>query len=103
MRSRARAEPELPGAMVRAEGAGCARRKYAALLDVAGVACLAHFDHPVAAMVLGGLFALSFVVGFGLRRREPSAKLRLDLGQSMPSTMRKSRSTPSERATSASW
>ena len=25
------------------------------------------------------------------------------LGQSMPSTMRKSRSTPSERATSASW
>lgn len=66
-----------------------------------GVACFAY--HPVAAMVLGGLFALSFVVGFGLRRREPSVKIRLDLGQSMPSTMRKSRSTPSERATSASW
>ncbi|MER5906329.1 hypothetical protein ABT150_40680 [Streptomyces mirabilis] len=32
-----------------------------------------------------------------------SVKIRLDLGQSMPSTMRKSRSTPSERATSASW
>jgi hypothetical protein len=30
-------------------------------------------------------------------------KIRPDLGQSMPSTMRKSRSTPSERATSASW
>ena len=30
-------------------------------------------------------------------------KIRLDLGQSMPSTMRKSRSTPPERATSASW
>ncbi|TWF82230.1 hypothetical protein FHX44_118175 [Pseudonocardia hierapolitana] len=36
-----------------------------------GVACFAYFAyHPVAAMVLGGLFALSFVVGFGLRRRE---------------------------------
>ena len=32
-----------------------------------------------------------------------TVKIRLDLGQSMPSTMRKSRSTPSERATSASW
>ncbi|WP_051795699.1 hypothetical protein [Streptomyces sp. NRRL S-87] len=37
------------------------------------------------------------------RTREGSVKIRLDLGQSMPSTMRKSRSTPSERATSASW
>ena len=33
---------------------------------------------------------------------EASVKIRLDIGQSMPSTMRKSRSTPSERATSAS-
>jgi hypothetical protein len=33
---------------------------------------------------------------------ETSVKIRLDLGQSMPSTMRKSRSTPSERATNAS-
>jgi hypothetical protein len=32
-----------------------------------------------------------------------SVEIRLDLGQSMPSTMRKSRSTPSERATIASW
>ncbi|MGW1711507.1 integrase, partial [Streptomyces sp. NPDC002206] len=38
----------------------------------------------------------------GTIRRE-ALDLRLDLGQSMPSTMRKSRSTPSERATSASW
>jgi hypothetical protein len=30
-------------------------------------------------------------------------KIRMDLGRSLPSTMRKSRSTPSERATSASW
>ncbi|MER7191283.1 hypothetical protein [Streptomyces flaveolus] len=36
-----------------------------------GAAYFANFAyHPVAAMVLGGLFALSFVVGFGLRRRE---------------------------------
>ncbi|MET9922831.1 hypothetical protein ABZZ04_38075 [Streptomyces sp. NPDC006435] len=35
-----------------------------------GVACFAYFVHnPLVAMVLGGLFALSFVVGFGLRRR----------------------------------
>jgi hypothetical protein len=34
---------------------------------------------------------------------EASVKMRPDVGQSMPSTMRNSRSTPSERATSASW
>ncbi|MFE5512452.1 hypothetical protein ACFQ9J_17995 [Streptomyces sp. NPDC056529] len=35
-----------------------------------GVACFAYFVcNPLVAMVLGGLFALSFVVGFGLRRR----------------------------------
>ncbi|GAA2756862.1 SDR family oxidoreductase [Actinopolymorpha rutila] len=39
----------------------------------------------------------------GAVRSPASVKIRLDLGQSMPSTMRKSRSTPSERATSASW
>lgn len=35
-------------------------------------------------------------------RRGP-VKIRPDVGQSMPSMMRKSRSTPSERATNASW
>ncbi|MFD0332704.1 hypothetical protein ACFQZ0_02660 [Streptomyces erythrogriseus] len=35
-----------------------------------GVACVAYFGHdPLVAMVLGGVFALSFIVGFGLRRR----------------------------------
>ncbi|MEV7568668.1 hypothetical protein [Streptomyces tanashiensis] len=35
-----------------------------------GVACFAYFVYnPLVVMVLGGLFALSFVVGFGLRRR----------------------------------
>ncbi|MFF8987587.1 hypothetical protein ACF08E_29965 [Streptomyces globisporus] len=35
-----------------------------------GVACFAYFVYnPVVAMVLGGLFALSIVVGYGLRRR----------------------------------
>lgn len=34
------------------------------------VACFVYFVYgPVVAMVLGGLFAVSFVVGFGLRRR----------------------------------
>lgn len=36
-------------------------------------------------------------------RKSLSVEIRLGLGQSMPSTMRKSRSTPSERAASASW
>ncbi|KAA6223339.1 hypothetical protein CP973_16715 [Streptomyces albofaciens JCM 4342] len=36
-------------------------------------------------------------------RESPSAQIRPDLGHSTPSTMRKSRSTPSERAASASW
>lgn len=40
------------------------------LLVWAGVACLGYFVYaPVVAVVLGGLFAVSFVVGFGLRRR----------------------------------
>ncbi len=40
------------------------------LLVWAGVACLVYFVYdPVVAVVLAGLFALSFVVGFGLRRR----------------------------------
>ncbi|WP_228040253.1 hypothetical protein [Streptomyces chromofuscus] len=35
-----------------------------------GVACFAYVVYdPLAAMVLGGLFALSFIVGFGLRRK----------------------------------
>ncbi|MER6186463.1 hypothetical protein [Streptomyces sp. NPDC001652] len=35
-----------------------------------GVACFVYFVYnPLVAMVLGGLFALSFIVGFGLRRR----------------------------------
>ncbi|MEU3601356.1 hypothetical protein ABZ714_21945 [Streptomyces sp. NPDC006798] len=35
-----------------------------------GIACFAHLVcDPLAAMVLGGLFALSFIVGFGPRRR----------------------------------
>ncbi|MDK0518113.1 hypothetical protein [Streptomyces sp. ML-6] len=40
------------------------------ILVWAGVACLVYFLYnPVAAMALGGLFVLSFLVGFGLRRR----------------------------------
>ncbi|MFE5977590.1 hypothetical protein ACFQ64_36135 [Streptomyces sp. NPDC056460] len=40
------------------------------ILVWAGVAAFAYvLYNPLAAMVLGGLFALSFVVGFGLRRR----------------------------------
>ncbi|MFG2586648.1 hypothetical protein [Streptomyces sp. NPDC048438] len=36
----------------------------------AGVVCFVHFVHdPVVAVVLGGLFAVSFTVGSGLRRR----------------------------------
>ncbi|RZE07072.1 hypothetical protein C0Q64_04355 [Streptomyces albidoflavus] len=35
-----------------------------------GVACFAYFIYgPAVAVAIGGLFALSFVVGFGLRRR----------------------------------
>ncbi|MFE8941133.1 hypothetical protein ACFYNX_27125 [Streptomyces sp. NPDC007872] len=35
-----------------------------------GVACFTYFVYnPVVTMVLGGLFVLLFVVGFGLRRR----------------------------------
>lgn len=35
-----------------------------------GVACFASFVYnPVVAIVIGGLFALSFIVRFGLRRR----------------------------------
>ncbi|MFD8254298.1 hypothetical protein [Streptomyces werraensis] len=35
-----------------------------------GVACFAYFVYdPLVALVLGGVFALSFIVGFGLRRR----------------------------------
>ncbi|WP_406729835.1 hypothetical protein WJ438_28185 [Streptomyces sp. GD-15H] len=40
------------------------------ILVWAGVACFVHFVYdPVAAAVLGGLFACSFALGFGLRRR----------------------------------
>ncbi|MFI6139084.1 hypothetical protein ACIBCC_13005 [Streptomyces griseus] len=40
------------------------------ILVWAGVACLAYFVYdPLTAAVLGGLFALSFIVGFALRRR----------------------------------
>ncbi len=40
------------------------------ILVWAGVACFAYFVYnPVVAMVLGGVFALSFIVGFALRRR----------------------------------
>ncbi|MEU8763852.1 hypothetical protein [Streptomyces sp. NPDC048659] len=40
------------------------------ILVWAGVACFVCFVYsPLVAMVLGGLFALSFIVGFGLRRR----------------------------------
>ncbi|MEU4503745.1 hypothetical protein [Streptomyces sp. NPDC024089] len=34
------------------------------------MACFAYFVYnPLVAMVLGGLFSLSFIVGFGLRRK----------------------------------
>ncbi|MFC8273182.1 hypothetical protein ACFUJR_11755 [Streptomyces sp. NPDC057271] len=40
------------------------------ILVWAGVACFVYFVYnPVVAMVLGGLFALSFAVGFALRRK----------------------------------
>ncbi|MGW7096216.1 hypothetical protein [Streptomyces sp. NPDC054874] len=39
------------------------------ILVWAGVACFVHFVYnPLVATVLGGLFALSFIVGFALRR-----------------------------------
>ncbi|MFI8100325.1 hypothetical protein [Streptomyces sp. NPDC086023] len=39
------------------------------ILVWAGVACFVYFVHtPLVATVLGGLFALSFIVGFALRR-----------------------------------
>ncbi|GAA4557151.1 hypothetical protein ACFYN9_31505 [Streptomyces collinus] len=35
-----------------------------------GIACFVYFLYnPVVAIVLGGLFAIAFIVGFGLRRR----------------------------------
>ncbi|WP_237304761.1 hypothetical protein [Streptomyces qaidamensis] len=35
-----------------------------------GIACFVYFLYdPVVAIVLGGLFAVAFIVGFGLRRR----------------------------------
>ncbi|MFF0752941.1 hypothetical protein [Streptomyces sp. NPDC004267] len=37
------------------------------ILVWAGVACFVY--NPLAATVLGGLFGVSFIVGFGLRRR----------------------------------
>ncbi|MEV5153716.1 hypothetical protein AB0K81_17550 [Streptomyces werraensis] len=40
------------------------------ILVWAGVACFVYYVcNPLAAAVLGGLFALSFIVGFALRRR----------------------------------
>ncbi|MCX4970933.1 hypothetical protein [Streptomyces sp. TE33382] len=40
------------------------------LLVWSGVACFVYFVYgPVVAVVLGGLFAVSFIVGFRLRRR----------------------------------
>ncbi|WP_306324765.1 hypothetical protein [Streptomyces venezuelae] len=40
------------------------------ILFWAGVACFVYLVYnPLVAVVLGGLFALSFIVGFGLRRR----------------------------------
>jgi hypothetical protein len=40
------------------------------LLVWAGITCFVYFVYsPVVAAVLGGLFALAFAVGFGLRRR----------------------------------
>ncbi|RZF04002.1 hypothetical protein C0L86_05010 [Streptomyces sp. SCA2-2] len=40
------------------------------ILGWTGVACFAYFVYgPAVAIAVGGLFALSFVVGFGLRRR----------------------------------
>ncbi|MCQ6555948.1 hypothetical protein NPS70_22520 [Streptomyces sp. C10-9-1] len=40
------------------------------ILIWAGIACFVYIVYnPVVAMVLGGLFALSFIVGFALRRR----------------------------------
>ncbi|MEU1574088.1 hypothetical protein ABZ519_23595 [Streptomyces collinus] len=35
-----------------------------------GIACFVYFLYdPVVAIVLGGVFAVAFIVGFGLRRR----------------------------------
>ncbi|MFF8565900.1 hypothetical protein ACF06N_13180 [Streptomyces albidoflavus] len=40
------------------------------ILGWCGISCFAYFVHgPLAAVAVGGVFALSFIVGFGLRRR----------------------------------
>lgn len=60
----------LPGAPEQVGLWAVLRGSLLPLLVWAVVACVVYFVYgPVVAVVLGGLFAVSFVVGFGLRRR----------------------------------
>ncbi|ESQ07577.1 hypothetical protein B590_01049 [Streptomyces sp. PVA_94-07] len=60
----------LPSGPVRIRFGTVLRGSLLPILAWAGVACFVHFVYnPLVAAVLGGLFALSFIVGFALRRR----------------------------------
>ncbi|MGY1526380.1 hypothetical protein ACW69C_21875 [Streptomyces sp. MN3] len=61
----------LPSEPERVELWSVLRSSILPILVWTGVACVTYFGHdpPLVAMVLGGVFALSFIVGFGLRRR----------------------------------
>ncbi|MEU0581650.1 hypothetical protein ABZ465_31090 [Streptomyces griseoincarnatus] len=59
----------LPSEPERVELWSVLRGSILPILVWTGVACVAYFVYdPLVAMVLGGVFALSFIVGFGLRR-----------------------------------
>ncbi|HEY9327748.1 MAG TPA: hypothetical protein VIS09_05865 [Streptomyces sp.] len=60
----------LPAAPERVTFWAVLRGSLLPLLVWSGVVCCVYFLYdPVVAMVLGGLFTISFLVGFGLRRR----------------------------------
>ncbi|KLI97941.1 hypothetical protein WQ59_22065 [Streptomyces sp. KE1] len=63
-------EPVLPSGPERVRFWVVLRGSLLPILVWIGVACFAYFVcGPAGVMALGGLFALLFVVGFGLRRR----------------------------------
>ncbi|MFE6839903.1 hypothetical protein ACFVFI_34405 [Streptomyces sp. NPDC057705] len=60
----------LPSGLERMKLGAVLRGSLLPILVWTGVACFVYFVYnPLVALVLGGLFALSFVAGFGLRRR----------------------------------
>ncbi|WP_432082765.1 hypothetical protein [Streptomyces sp. WAC 04229] len=63
-------ERALPSGPGRVRFSSVLRGSILPILVWIGVACFAYFVYnPFVPMVLGGLFALSFIVGFALRRR----------------------------------